>query len=293
MPSGAASPVPPMPEAPGFEHHVVETPGLRTHLATVGEGDPVLLLHGFPQHWWQWRVVASRLADEGYRALCPDLRGSGWTEATSPEITRTSRLDDVLALLDALALDRVHLVSHDLGSVTAIQLSYGHPERLRRAVQLSVPPAFMTLSPRTLPGFRHLPAFFWHRSGTSLRFTFSERYVAQPMSEADIAAHLAPMQRPEIDAAVRTVSRAMVLGEAPRLAGGTYRRQRLRVPTLFVFGREDRYWNEKIMGIVCREPEKYADGAEFAYVDGASHFITDDAPEAVADLVVDWLGRAA
>lgn len=79
---------PPLPEAPGFEHSLVETRGLRTHLATIGEGDPVLLLHGFPEHWWQWHAVAPAIAAAGYRVLCPDLRGAGWTEADDPRVER-------------------------------------------------------------------------------------------------------------------------------------------------------------------------------------------------------------
>ena len=62
---------PPLPEAPGFDHLVVETPGLATHVAAIGEGEPVVLLHGFPQHWWQWRAVAPVIAARGYRVLLP------------------------------------------------------------------------------------------------------------------------------------------------------------------------------------------------------------------------------
>src|SRR5581483_9981806 len=72
---------PPLPEASDFDHLVVETPGLRTHVAAIGEGEPVVLLHGFPQHWWQWRAVAPVIAASGYRVICPDLRGAGWTVA--------------------------------------------------------------------------------------------------------------------------------------------------------------------------------------------------------------------
>lgn len=68
---------PPLPEAPGFDHLVVDTPGLRTHVATIGGGDPIVALHGFPQHWWQWHAVAPLLAAAGHRVICPDLRGAG------------------------------------------------------------------------------------------------------------------------------------------------------------------------------------------------------------------------
>jgi pimeloyl-ACP methyl ester carboxylesterase len=284
---------PPLPEAPGFEHSVVETPGLRTHLATIGEGEPVLLLHGFPEHWWQWHAVAPVIADAGYRVLCPDLRGAGWTEADDPRVERLTRLRDLLALLDALDLDRVHLVSHDMSVITAFQLTYDHPERVRTAVQLSVWPAFITFSPRLAPAFQHLPPFIWHRPGASLRPTFSERYAARPMSEATIETHLLQFSRPEVDAAVRPLVRGMVLPEAVRMARGVYRRKRLAVPTLVVFGRRDRPTTEDLLARLCRDPERHADRMEFAWVDDAAHFITDDAPREVADLAVNWFARAA
>ncbi|PRZ08767.1 pimeloyl-ACP methyl ester carboxylesterase [Isoptericola sp. CG 20/1183] len=284
---------PPLPEAPGFDHRVVETPGLHTHLAETGDGEAVLLLHGFPQHWWQWRTVAPIIAAQGYRVLCPDLRGAGWTTADDPRMSRETRLHDLLALLDELDVERVHLVSHDMGAITAMQLTYDHPERVRTAVQLSVWPGFLTFSPRLAPAFQHLPGLIWHRPGSSLRGTFSERYVARPMAETTVEAHLAPLSRPEIDGAVRPLCRRMILPEALRMMRGAYRRRRLAVPTLVVFGRRDHPTTEELMARICPEPERYADRVEFAYVDDAAHFITDDAPTAVAHLATDWFARAA
>ncbi|QJW35628.1 alpha/beta fold hydrolase [Cellulosimicrobium protaetiae] len=292
-PADARAWSPPLPEAPGFDHLVVETPGLRTHVATLGTGEPVVLLHGFPEHWWQWHEVAPVLAAAGYRVLCPDLRGAGWTTADDPRIERETRLRDLLALLDAFDVERAHLVSHDMGVITAMQLTYDHPERVRTAVQLSVPPGFFTFSPRLLPAFQHLPKFIWHRPGASLRGTFSPRYAARPMSEATVDAHLAPLQRPEIDGAVRTLTRRMILPEVLRIMRGVYRRRRLTVPTLVVYGRLDHPTTEELMGRICRRPERYADRVEFAWVPDAAHFITDDAPEDVAELALDWFDRAA
>lgn len=289
----AATWSPPLPQAPGFEHLVVETPGLQTHVAAIGEGEPVVLLHGFPEHWWQWRDVAPVIAAAGYRVVCPDLRGAGWTVAADPRIGRETRLRDLLAVLDTLGIERADLVSHDMGAITAMQLTYDHPERVRTAVELAVPPGFMTFSPRVAPGFRHLPRFIWHRPGASLRGVFSEAYLAHPLSEATMDAHLAPMRRPDIDRAVRPLTRGMILPEAMRLSRGVYRRQRLTVPTLFVFGRRDHPWTEENLRRTCREPQRYADRVEFAFVDDAAHFLTDDAPAAVADLAIDWFDRAA
>jgi pimeloyl-ACP methyl ester carboxylesterase len=284
---------PPSPEASGFRHLIAETPGLRTHVAAFGEGEPVVLLHGFPQHWWQWHAVAPVIAAGGYRVLCPELRGAGWTVADDSRIERETRLRDLLAVFDALGIDSAHLVAHDMGAITATQLAYEHPERVSTAVHLSAPPAFMRFSPRLIPALRHMPALVWHRRGAPLRGLFSEDYVAAPMSEATLESHLAPMRRPDIDGAVRPLYRGMVLPEAMRLFRGVYRRRRLTVPTLVVFGRQDGDFPEDLVQRICRDPGQHADRVEFAYVDDASHFITDDAPDAVADLALDWFQRAA
>ncbi|GAA2494985.1 alpha/beta hydrolase [Terrabacter carboxydivorans] len=284
---------PQLPPAPGFDHLVVETHGVRTHVATNGDGDPVVLLHGFPEHWWQWHAVGPVIAAAGHRVICPDLRGAGWTVAEDPGVERETRLRDLVAVLDALGVDEAHVVAHDMGVVTAMQLTYDHPERVRTAVQLSVPPGFMAFSPRLLRGFEHLPAFLWHRPGASLRGIFSERYCAVPMAQTTVDAHLAPLARTDIDASVRPLYRRMVLPEGLRMMSGVYRRRRLTVPTLVVLGRRDHPWTEDLMGRICPAPERYADSLEFAYVDDAAHFVTDDAPDAVAQLALDWIERAA
>src|SRR5262245_42103548 len=69
----------PMPIVEGVTHHMVEAGGLNFHVAEVGDGSPVLMLHGFPQHWYAWRKVIPLLP--GCRLICPDLRGFGWSDA--------------------------------------------------------------------------------------------------------------------------------------------------------------------------------------------------------------------
>ncbi|WP_363331427.1 alpha/beta fold hydrolase [Microbacterium sp. 69-10] len=77
-----------------------------------------MLLHGFPEHWWQWRIIAPRIAAHGYRVICPDLRGSAWTEADASGMHRTIQRDDVLAILDALGIGRVPAVGGRTGRLS-------------------------------------------------------------------------------------------------------------------------------------------------------------------------------
>jgi len=90
-------------------HRFVTVRGVRLHVAEAGGGDPVLLLHSFPQHWYAWRRVIPLLAGQ-YRLICPDWRGFGWSEAPARGYDTASRAADVLALMDALGLYRVRLV---------------------------------------------------------------------------------------------------------------------------------------------------------------------------------------
>src|SRR5690349_7670324 len=68
-----------MPVVGGVRHYIVQAGGLGFHVAEAGDGTPVLMLHGFPQHWYAWRKVIPLLP--GSRLICPDLRGFGWSDA--------------------------------------------------------------------------------------------------------------------------------------------------------------------------------------------------------------------
>ncbi len=284
---------PPLPEADGFEHSMIATPGLRTHVASVGAGEPVVLLHGFPMHWWQWRVIAPAIAAQGYRVICPDLRGSGWTEADDPRFGPESQLDDVVALLDALGIRRARFLCHDMGAISGMQLAYRSPERVRAIVQLAVPPGFMEFTPRVVPAFAHMPALLAHRRGRSLRYLFGPRYVARPMTDETIDAYLGVHERPEVERAVTALYRGMVIPVSLRLAGGVFKRMRLQPPMLCAFGRQDGPFAEPTARHICRNHAKHADRFELAFIDDAAHFLTDDAPDDVIGLALDWFARAA
>jgi pimeloyl-ACP methyl ester carboxylesterase len=166
--------------------------------------------------------------------------GAGWTRADDPRVERKTRLRHLLARFDILQIECAHIVSHGMGVITAWQLTYGHPERVRTAVQLAVPPAFMKLSPRSLPGFRHLPPLYLAPPRRLTAHSLFRIVRRHPMAETVVEAHLAQMRRPDIDGAVRPLTRHTILPEAARLASGVYSRRRLTVPTLVILGRRDR-----------------------------------------------------
>ncbi|MEH0547473.1 alpha/beta fold hydrolase [Streptomyces sp. B21-105] len=127
----------PLPNAEGAEHRWVDVRGIRLHVAEYGTGAAVLLLHGFPQHWFAWHRVAA-LSAAGPRLICPDLRGLGWSEQTRRGYDIDSLSEDMLALLDALGLDRVGLVGHDWGAHVGFRLCLRAPERFSGFLALNM-----------------------------------------------------------------------------------------------------------------------------------------------------------
>src|SRR4051794_16049018 len=138
-----------MPMVEGVEHRFVDANGIRVHVAEAGAADAptVLLLHGWPQHWYLWRRVMTALSGE-YRLLAPDLRGFGWTEAPGRGYDGETFAADQVALLDALGLERAHVVGHDWGGWTAFLLGILRPDRIDRMVVCNAPHPWPRLSPR-------------------------------------------------------------------------------------------------------------------------------------------------
>src|ERR1700754_64659 len=134
------------PQVDGVRHRYVETRGQRFHLAEAGEGDDVVLcLHGWPQHWYEWRFLLPRLAAAGYRAVAMDLRGFGWSDAPPDGYEKENLADDVLAVLDAEGIDQVRLVGHDWGGWVGYLLCLRAPERFSRYLALNIPPPWVSV----------------------------------------------------------------------------------------------------------------------------------------------------
>ncbi|XP_010914487.1 epoxide hydrolase 1 [Elaeis guineensis] len=135
----------------GISHQTVEANGIRMHVAEKGEGPAVLLLHGFPELWYSWRHQIASLAARGYRAIAPDLRGFGDTDAP-PDVSSYNifhLVGDLVALLDALALSQAFVVGHDWGAHVAWHLCMFRPDRVKAVVNLSV--AFLPRNPAMKP----------------------------------------------------------------------------------------------------------------------------------------------
>ncbi|WFU56387.1 alpha/beta hydrolase [Bradyrhizobium pachyrhizi] len=112
-----------------MEHVTIRANGAAFHVARTGSGKPLLLLHGWPEFWLTWKPVMARLAGR-YTLIAPDLRGFGDSDKPHGAYGPDQHTDDMLALLDALGVDKAGVVGHDVGGAVMQPLARKAPERI-------------------------------------------------------------------------------------------------------------------------------------------------------------------
>src|SRR5215211_694531 len=139
---------------PEVESRWFDTTDLRVHALVAGgaqPGEPVVLLHGFPQTSYEWRHQLPALAAAGHPSFAPDNRGFGRTDKPRVRISRELLADDVMRFLDAAGIERAALVGHDWGGVIAFKAAIDHPDRISRLALLD---SLCTVwSPRAVHGY--------------------------------------------------------------------------------------------------------------------------------------------
>ncbi|MCX4846790.1 alpha/beta fold hydrolase [Streptomyces sp. NBC_00893] len=276
----------PLPDAEGAKHSWLEVRGIRLHVAEYGTGAPVLLLHGFPQHWFAWHRVAV-LSAAGHRLICPDLRGFGWSEQTRRGYDIDGLSDDILALLDVLGLDRVDLVGHDWGAHVGFRLCLRAPERFSGYLALNVAhpwarqrailpnlwrqwyTAFIEYPVIGRAVLRHRPAFarFLLRHQVADRSVWQTDELAEFSASAQATAH-----------AGQAMFWQYVVREIPALLRGTWSGQRLTVPTVLLGGERDNVFPPSMLA----GDGSHADDLTVRIVPGTGHFLPRESPDAVA-----------
>jgi pimeloyl-ACP methyl ester carboxylesterase len=126
---------------PGVTHRMIQTNGIRLHVAEQGEGPLVILCHGFPECWYSWRHQLPALAKAGFRAVAPDLRGYGQSDRPEEveKYTILHDIGDIVGLVDALGVGQAVIAGHDIGATIAWQAALLRPDRFRGVIALGPP----------------------------------------------------------------------------------------------------------------------------------------------------------
>jgi pimeloyl-ACP methyl ester carboxylesterase len=129
------------PAMPEVTHQMIDTNGIRLHVAEQGEGPLVILCHGFPECWYSWRHQLPALAKAGFRAVAPDLRGYGRSDRPEglEKYTILDNIGDIVGLVDALGVKQAVIAGHDIGAAIAWQTALLRPDRFRAVIALSPP----------------------------------------------------------------------------------------------------------------------------------------------------------
>ena len=124
-----------------IRHRTIPTNGINLHVAEAGDGPLVLMVHGWPESWYSWRHQISALADAGYHAVAPDVRGYGRSDAPEPieAYSMKNMVADYVGLLDAFDAEHAVIAGHDWGAPMAWTSAILHPERYRGVIGMSVP----------------------------------------------------------------------------------------------------------------------------------------------------------
>jgi len=126
-----------------FSHHMATVNGIQMHYVMGGQGDPVVLVHGWPQSWYEWRHIMPALA-KNYTVVAPDIRGLGDSSRPLTGYDGKTTAEDIYQLISKLGFDKIFIVGHDVGAQTAFSVAAGHPNNVSKLVIMDFPfPGFL------------------------------------------------------------------------------------------------------------------------------------------------------
>ncbi|GLT75099.1 hypothetical protein SLA2020_468490 [Shorea laevis] len=304
-----------------IQHNFVTVQGLKLHIAELGSGpNVVLFLHGFPEIWYSWRHQMVAVADAGFRAIAPDYRGYGLSDPP-PEPQKATFVDfvsDIVAILDHLGVNKVFVVAKDFGTRLAYLLALFHPERVSGVVTLGAP----YLPPGAVEFYKHLPEGFymarWREPGRAeadfgrfdpktvvknvyILFSKSEIPIAKEneeimdlvdpstalpswFSDEDLSAYGALYEKSGFQTALKVPYRST--NEEFDIADPV-----VKLPALLIMGCKD--YVLKFPGfedfIKSGKVKEFVPNLDVIYLPEGTHFVQEQSPELVNELILDFL----
>jgi pimeloyl-ACP methyl ester carboxylesterase len=290
-----------------WTHRMVRANGIALHVAELGTGPLVLLLHGFPQFWWAWRQQLVDLADAGYRAVAVDLRGYGASDKPPRGYDSPTLAADVAALVTSLGESDAMVVGTDLGGTlawtmaachprvvrAAVVVAAAHPLRMRRELRPGAGAAQRRASAYILRTFQvpRRPEHLISRDPAWVRQLFDRwtgpRWRGTPGYVADVERYAEAMRIHPVSFCAAEHYRWMVRS-LPRSDGrrfATALRTPIGAPVLHLHGDFD----SCVLPRTAQGSGQYVTGQyEWRVLDGVGHFPHNEVPEFVSGELIRW-----
>ena len=281
----------PFPLVEGMEvsHRFVDIGGLNVHVAEAGAGEPLLMLHGWPQNWWMWRRQIPFFAQK-FRVIIPDMRGFGWTDAPRRGYLKERLARDLVLLAGALGYEHIRLLSHDLGGWIGYIVCARHPGLVTQHFAMNIPPLWPRVSLHMIPALMRfaymlriaMPYFgprLLMKNGDFVHdvLTRGETH-GNGWSDEELNVFSGQFREPERARASAKLYRSFIFAELIRVGlFRRYRHQRITTPTRLLFGANDAALSLSWL----RGYENHFDDFLIELVPRGGHFIVDERPELV------------
>ena len=286
-----------MPELEGVTHKWIDVRGTRLHVAEAGSGEPLILLHGFPQNWWEWHDVIPLMAKQ-YRIIAPDQRGFGWSDAARNGYTAGSLVADIVELMVKLGITRARFLTHDWGAIVGQLLAMQRPDLVAALVISGAPDVHIKPDARLVPVFPKL----WHafalaapvigpriqRNKKMMRHLFTAFEPPGGLSDEDMELYKASAARPEAARAGSALYRGTILPAFMKIVLGAYAKNDFTVPTLALIGANEPSSTLQGMG----HHRGRGGNVTTEIIQGEGHFLIDHRPEFVARKTLEFFARA-
>lgn len=280
-----------------WQHRDIMTNGIRMHYVTQGDGPLILLLHGFPEYWYSWRLQLPFLAERGYTVVAPDLRGYNDTEKPRTGYDVSTLLRDIVGLIRGLGQEQATIVGHDWGGALAWQFAIRYPHMTTRLIGLNAPPPWtlyrllrttrqlrkswyifffqLPWLPEYILGYDHARMIGSVLYSTAFQKTAFPQKVLEHYRDA--------MSKPGALTAAINYYRALVRNQ--RSAGSGYLNAMVTAPTLLIWGEQDIALDIAMTyGL-----EQWVPNIQVQRIPDSGHWVQQEKPDTVNALIADFL----
>ena len=283
-----------------WRHYTAAVNGINLHYVAHGDGEPVIMLHGWPEFWYSWRYQIPFLSGR-FRVIAPDMRGFGYSDKPLAGYDTRTAAADIYQLSQALGHDQVKLVAHDIGARVAFRFTLDHPEAVRKLVLIDSTPPIEQLGSQPPAAIRERWHSYFHqqfdlpekliegREEIYLRHIFRDWCINKyPISDEEVAHYVKAYSQPGALRGGFSYYRAAAYEDPPHWRADAERQ--LDTPLLFLFGvRRARTAEVMDAGPLEDAWRRFFPNVVGKHLGNYGHFLQWETPDAVNRELLDFL----